>query len=100
VGQRIEIDNAVIVDDSIIVSTDRSLTGTDGEGYASAAEAGEVSTFGGRIAVDLFEADDAIERVFVASNVIVAKRKAGWDDTASRATQNVIEEFFLFYPGG
>jgi hypothetical protein len=97
-GQRIEIDNAIVVDDSIIVSTDRSLTGTDGEGFASATEAADAPTFGGRIASDLFEADDAIDRVFVASNVIVAKRGAGWDNVSSAATQKVIEEFFLFYP--
>ncbi|MGI9584831.1 MAG: hypothetical protein ACR2N7_04510 [Acidimicrobiia bacterium] len=99
-GQRIVIDNTVVVDDSIIVSTDRSLTGTDGEGFASAAEAGEATTFGGKIAVDLFESDDAIERVFVSSNVIVAKRSSGWDESASATTEKVIEEFFLFYPEG
>lgn len=86
------------MDHSIIVSTDRSLTGTDGEGFSSATEAGEASTFGGKIASDLFEADDAIDRVFVASNVIVARRDAGWDEVSSDATQKVIEEFFLFYP--
>lgn len=100
IGQRIEIENAIVVDDSIIVSTDRSLTGTDGEGFGSATEAGTASTFGAKIALDLFEADDAIDRVFVASNVIVVKRGPGWDQVASEATQKVIEEFFLFYPEG
>jgi hypothetical protein len=96
-GQRIEITKVSIVDDSIILTTDRSLTGTDGEGYDSVDEACDSDTFAGKLAVDLFEADDAIVRVYIASNVVVIKRRGGWPPEASKATSRVVEEFFLYY---
>ncbi|MGI9667356.1 MAG: hypothetical protein ACR2N2_09675 [Acidimicrobiia bacterium] len=97
-GQRIEIDGTVVVDDSIIVSTNRSLTGTDGEGYDSPEQASDGETFAADLAVDLFEADPELSRVFVSSNVVVVKRAAGWPQDAVDASSSVIEEFFLFYP--
>lgn len=96
-GQRIEIVNVSVVDDSIILTTDRSLTGTDGEGYDTVDAACDSETFAGKLAVDIFEADDAIERVYVASNVVVVKRRGGWPSEASEATSRVVEEFFLYY---
>lgn len=97
-GQRIEIDGIRAVDGSIIVSTNRSLTGTDGEGYASLDEASAASTFPAKLAVDLFEADDRLSRVFVHQNVVVITRRDGWPYDARDAASLVIEEFFLFYP--
>ncbi len=97
-GQRIEIDSTVVVDDSLIVSTNRSITGTDGEGFDSAEEAADGSTFPAKFAVDLFASDDALTRVYVSSNVAVIKRDGGWDDDSVASGSKVIEEFFLFYP--
>lgn len=97
-GQRIEIDSTRVVDDAIIVSTNRSLTGTDGEGYDSPEQASERGTFAAKLAVDLFEADSSIVRVYVSSNVMVVKRSGGWPDEATSTAESVIEEFFLFYP--
>jgi hypothetical protein len=98
VGQRIEIDDVRLVGDSIIVSTNRSLTGTDGEGYTSLEEASAVGTFPAKLAVDLFEADGQLSRVFVHQNVVVMMRTDGWPQDATNALSKVIEEFFLFYP--
>jgi hypothetical protein len=96
-GQRIEIESSRVVDDSVIVTTNRSLTGTDGEGFASADDAGEADTFGAKLAVDLFESDDDIARVFVTSNVVIIGRAEGWSDATTDAANNVISEFFLYY---
>jgi len=96
-GQRIEIESSRVVDDSVIVTTNRSLTGTDGEGFASADDAGETDTFGAKLAVDLFESDDNIARVFVTSNVVIIGRAEGWSDDTTDAANNVISEFFLYY---
>jgi len=96
-GQRIKIAKVSVVDDSIILTTDRSLTGTDGEGYDSVDEACDATTFAAKLAVDLFEADDAIVRVYVASNVVVVKRRGGWPSDASEATSRIVEDFFLYY---
>lgn len=97
-GQRIEIESAVVVDGSMILTTNRSLTGTDGEGYDSAAEARDAGTFAAKLAYDLFEADDAVRRVYVASNVIVATRDGGWPSQAQDVASHIVEEFFLYYP--
>lgn len=97
-GQQIEIESSQAVDDSIILSTNRSLTGTKGEGYANAADASASGTFAGGLASDLFESDEALSRVYIESNVVVLQRNGGWADDVRSATESVIEEFFLFYP--
>lgn len=97
-GQRIEIDETRMVDDSMIVSTDRNFTGTDGEGYESADNAEGVDTFGAKAAGELFASDESITRVYVSSNVFVIRRDGGWTDDATTSVRRVIEEFFLFYP--
>ncbi len=96
-GQRIEIESSRVVDDSVIVTTDRSLTGTDGEGYSSADQAGDASTFGAKLATDLFESDDGISRVFVSSNVVVIQRGGGWKTELVDGVSQVIQDFFLHY---
>lgn len=97
-GQRIEIDDARVVDDSLIVSTNRSLTGTDGEGYNTVADTDGVDTFAAKAAAELLSSDEELARVYVASNVLVVHRTGGWDDASTASTQKLIEEFFLFYP--
>lgn len=97
-GQRIEIDDARVVDGSVIISTNRSLTGTDGEGYNAAEETDGVDTFGAKVAVELFASDDGVSRVFVESNVAVITRTGGWDEGTVASATKVIADFFLFYP--
>lgn len=96
-GQRIEIESSRVIDDSVIVTTNRSLTGTDGEGYDSTDQATGVNTFGAKLAVDLFESDDDINRVFVTSNVVIIGRADGWPDDATETATGVISDFFLYY---
>lgn len=96
-GQRIEIDGSRVVDDSIIFTTSRSLTGADGEGYATAAESSDVDTFAAKLASDLFESDNSITRVYVASNVAVVRTDDAWDSNRISDATKVIEEFFLYY---
>ena len=96
-GQRIEIEASRIVDDSVIVTTNRSLTGTDGEGYSSAEQASDIDTFGAKLATDLFESDDGISRVFASSNVVVIQRGGGWKTDVVDGVSEVIRDFFLPY---
>lgn len=97
-GQRIEIEGQRVIGDSLIVSTNRSFTGTDGEGFPSLAAATDSSTFPARLASDLFESDDQLSRVFIHQNMVVATRSGGWESDASQEAVKVIGEFFLFYP--
>jgi hypothetical protein len=96
-GQRIEIENTRIVDESVIVTTNRSLTGTDGEGYNSTEQAAGADSFGAKLAADLFESDEGIDRVFVTSNVVIIGRADGWSESNTDAASDVISEFFLYY---
>ena len=96
-GQRIEIESSTVVDDSVIVTTNRSLTGADGEGYFSSEQASEESTFGAKLATDLFESDGGISRVYIASNVVVIQRVRKWKPKAVDGAASVIQDFFLYY---
>lgn len=96
-GQRVGIESSKIVDDSVIVTTDRNFTGADGEGYASADDAGESETFGAGLAQDVFAADQAVGRVFVSSNVVVIRREGGWSPDAISGVSSTIQDFFLHY---
>ena len=96
-GQPVEVEAAPL-GDVVIYSTDRTITGQDGVSYASAAAAEADDRFPGQLATRLFAAGSGVESIFVASNEIVVKRDGGWDDEASAALSEIIEDFFLFYP--
>ena len=96
-GQSIQVE-AAHVGESVIFSTDRSITGQDGVSYSSADEASADARFPGLLASKLFEADDALTSIFVASNQVVAGRDGGWGDDGIAAASQLIADFFLFYP--
>lgn len=87
-----------MIDNTAVLSMNRSLTGTDGEGYESAEDASGATTFPGQLASRLFAADDALTRVYVDQNTLLVTRAGGWDDAAMTTTSTVVEDFFLFYP--
>lgn len=95
-GQAIEVDPQVIGDVAIF-STDRGLTGQDGAGYESAAEAAADDRFPGRLAQRLFASDDRLDSVWIASNSAVLRRPGGWDDAVVTSAAGVISGFFLYY---
>ena len=96
-GQRIEVIKATVMDEILMIDTDRSLTGQDGVAYPSRDEADADTTFPGQLASTIFESDSSIVHVFVGSNGVVIKRQPGWDDaTLGRAFQ-LVQDFFLYY---
>jgi hypothetical protein len=97
-GQRIEIDSMTVIENTVVVSTNRSFTGTDGEGFESSEVAAESGSIAGKLAAELFEADGALTRVYIDQNSLIASSTAGWDEAKLAAVSSVIEDFFLFYP--
>ena len=95
-GQSIEVEPQVIGDVAIF-ATDRGLTGQDGSGYESAAQAAGDDRFPGRLAQRLFALDEQLDSVWIASNSAVLRRPGGWDDAAVASTADVIGSFFLYY---
>lgn len=96
-GQRIEIEGTTILGDSAIFATDRGLTGMDGFGYDDPAVVEDDDRFPARLARRIFEADDAVTRVFVSSGDVVVTRSGGWDASSRAHVAGVIEAFFLYY---
>jgi hypothetical protein len=95
-GQPIDITRTV-VGDVLLLDGDRSITGQDGTAYASAEAAVGDERFPGRLAGALFDADAAIDHIFVASNQVVMRRRGGWDDDAAAAAAEIVSGFFVFY---
>ena len=95
-GQAIEV-QAAEVGDVVIFTTDRSVTGQDGVSYPTVAAANEDATFPGLLASRLYDEDELVTNVFVASNLVVVGRGGGWDESAVAALSRVISGFFLFY---
>lgn len=96
-GQVINVTKITIIGDAAVFDSDRTISGQDGDGYSSAAEAAAGATFPARLAEAIFGVDPLIGNVHVASNSVVVKRDRGWDDAATAATSDVIREFFVFY---
>ena len=95
-GQRIEV-KPTAVGTAAIFDTDRSITGQDGTSYASPDEAAADERFAGRLAGELFAADETTQSVWIASNTVVVTRADPWDEDALEAASDVIERFFIYY---
>lgn len=101
-GQTIQIRDANVIGDVLLVSTDRSFTGQDGETYLPNSGAnGEAINTGAvipaQLAARLFESDSSIDHVYVMSNVLSIKRVGGWDDAPVASARDIVASFFLFY---
>lgn len=97
-GQTIEILKTTVIDHVLIVDTDRTLAGQDGEAYPGAPRIDDASTFPARLAERIFEEDRAVDNVFVMSNTVSVRRAEEWTDDTVAAVARVVAEFFRFYP--
>lgn len=97
-GQTIEVNKRTVIDKVLMIDTDRTLAGQDGEAFGGVEAARRSRTFPGRLAVRLFEADPDIDHVFVMSNQVSLRRFAGWDDAASDRVARLVTDFFRVYP--
>lgn len=96
-GQTIVINRTHRIGDVLLIDTDRSITGQEGEAYTPGYTT-QSSTFPARLSERLFEADPNIDRVHVMSNAVSIKRSGGWTDEAARSINDVVTGFFRFYP--
>ena len=97
-GQTIEIKKVTPVDRVLVVDTDRSITGQDGESFTGKQTAAQVDSFPARLAVRLFEADAEVDYVYVMSNTVSIRRRTDWDDASMTAASDVVADFFRVYP--
>ena len=80
-----------------VFTTDRSITGQDGATFASPQEAEAESGFPATLATRLFESDEAIDHVYVASNDVIVRRTDGWSNNSVAAAASTISDLFRFY---
>ena len=95
-GQPIEVTATVLGEVALLVG-DRTITGQDGAGFSSAAEARETGGLAGRLAEALFDTDPGISHVFTHSNVASVTREGGWADGEVDALADVLRHFFVYY---
>jgi hypothetical protein len=96
-GQTIEINNTDIVDHVLVIDTDRTLAGQDGESFSGVEAARLRTTFPAQLAVQLFEADSSVDHVFVMSNSVSVRRPSGWNDESVATATETVAQFFRFY---
>lgn len=97
VGQTIEIKSTAVAGPVLVIDTDRTLAGQDGEPYSGVEAAKANSTHPSKIAVELFESDSAIDHVFVMSNTVSVRRLPSWSEESIAAASEVVRTFFRFY---
>lgn len=96
-GQTIEIKRVTPVDRVLVIDTDRSLTGQDGESFTGKRTAAQVDSFPAKLAVRIFESDEEIDYVHIMSNAVSVRRLKAWDQDSQDAAAAVVSEFFRIY---
>jgi hypothetical protein len=94
-GQNVEIRDVVEMDDVLLIDTDRSFTGQDGESITPQAPGEGVP---GLLASRLFDLGLGIDYVFVLQNQVTVRRSEGWDDSARDQVTDVTRYFLRYYP--
>ncbi len=98
-GQEIKVLSTQMVDDVLLIDTNRSLGGQDGEGYNDPDAARSGTTLPAQLSARLMELDPRINRVFTLSNTLTVRRQGGWAPDEVERVSTSVAEFFLFYAG-
>ncbi|HEY5891152.1 MAG TPA: hypothetical protein VIW94_10690 [Acidimicrobiia bacterium] len=93
-GQSVEIRDAVDLGDTLLIDTDRSFTGQDGQEITMDLPGTAVP---GLLAADLFELGIGIDYVFVLQNTVSVRRPVGWDPDAIDRVKNATTSFLRYY---
>jgi hypothetical protein len=96
-GQQIAVLSTETVGDVLLIDTNRTLGGQDGEGYEDADSARLGVTFPARLSARLMDLDPKINRVFTLSNTLTVRREGGWESEGVERVSSSVSEFFLFY---
>jgi len=97
-GQQIVVERPVVEGDTAIFTTDRNLTGMGAATFASSGDVKDEGHAAARVAAHLYEVDPELGELYIAGNVVVARRPGGWDEAHLTALSRAIETAFLFYP--
>jgi hypothetical protein len=93
-GQTVVIRDLVEMGETILIDTDRSFTGQDGQTITPDDPGTAVPA---QLATELFALDLGIDHVYVLQNTISVRRPGGWDETSSQKVREAAGEFLRFY---
>ena len=93
-GQNVEIKDTVAMGEILIIDTDRSFTGQDGQTITAGSAGHGVP---GILADRLFALEVGINHVFVLQNTITVRRPGGWDEDSTGAVSEVTRSFLRYY---
>lgn len=96
-GQQIAVLSTETVGNVLLIDTDRTLGGQDGEGYEDLDAARSGATFPARLSARLMDLDPKISRVFTLSNTLTVRREGGWESEGVERVSASVSDFFLFY---
>lgn len=80
--------------DVLMVDTDRSFTGQDGQAIGPDLDGEGVPVV---LAGRLFDLGVGIDHVFVLQNTFTVRRPGGWNEEAPRAVADTTNSFLRFY---
>ncbi|HEX9761566.1 MAG TPA: hypothetical protein VGA97_00570 [Acidimicrobiia bacterium] len=93
-GQRVEIKDVVAMGEVMIIDTDRSFTGQDGQ-TISPGKLGSGTP--GLLAARLYALGLGIDHVHVQQNSVTVRRPGGWDPETRDLVVAVAGSFLRFY---
>ncbi len=94
-GQNVEIRESVNLGEVLVIETDRSFTGQEGQAITPDSERHGVP---GRLAERLFSLDLGIDHIFVLQNTVTVRRRGGWDEDSAGAVGDATGSFLRYYP--
>lgn len=96
-GQEIKVLSTHTVEDVLVIDTNRTLGGQDGEGYEDPEAARAATTFPAQLSARLMDLDPRVNRVFTLSNTLTLRRQGGWAPVEVERVSASVADFFLFY---
>jgi len=93
-GQSVEIRDTVNLGNTLLIDTDRSFTGQDGQEITVDLPGTAVP---GLLAADLFELGIGIDYVYVLQNTVSVRRPVGWDAESIARVKNATTGFLRYY---
>ncbi len=93
-GQSVEIRDVVNLGETLLIDTDRSFTGQDGQEITPDLPGNAVP---GLLANELFQLRMGIDYVFVLQNTVSVRRPGGWDSGSIDRVKTTTTGFLRFY---
>lgn len=93
-GQTVVIRDVIEIGHTLLLDTDRSFTGQDGQSMTPTTPGDAVP---GQLAGELFALDPGIDHIYVLQNTVSIQRSEGWDESLISKVTEATTAFLRFY---